>query len=59
MYCSGLSLRCTVSIYQKLPVDFEQTIVNSQYDTIEEKLKYVLTQIGNDGERELVFFDKS
>lgn len=59
MHCLGLSLRCTVSIYQKLPVDFEQTIVNSQYDATEEKLKYVLTQIGNDGEKGLVFFDTS
>lgn len=32
--CTGLSLRGTITTYQKLPADFEQTTLNLQPDTI-------------------------
>lgn len=34
-YWAGLSLRHTISIYQKLPADFEHTALNFQHDAIE------------------------
>ena len=49
MHCPGLSLRCTISIYQKLPADFEQNALNFKHDATEEKLKYVFNQVGNAG----------
>lgn len=36
MSCTGLSLRGTISTYQKLPADFEQTALNLQPDAIDQ-----------------------
>ena len=41
MHCTGLLLRCTIYIYQKLPAAFEQNALNLQHDTTEEKLNYM------------------
>lgn len=59
MHCIGLSLRYTISVYQKLPANFEVNALNFQHHAIEGKLKYVFNQTGNAGEEGLTFFDKT
>lgn len=53
------SLRCIVSIYQKLPADLEHNALNFQHDATEEKVQYAFNQIGNAWDGEFVFFDET